>query len=94
MPESKKSPQPPPPKSSGEHPAVKSYRAKMESIVDGETTSNLADLDAALEQFLKESSEPPPDTLPEGIPPVCEVYPLSSAMCALGTKGCARRHEE
>lgn len=91
MPDEKK---PVPSRPSGESPAVKTYRAKMESIADGETAASLADLDASLEQFLKDSSEPPPDTLPEGIPPVCEVDPASAAMCVLGTRGCTRLHEE
>lgn len=85
---------PVPSRPSGESPAVQNYRAKMESIADGATTASLAELDSALEQFLKDSSDPPPDTLPEGTPPVCEVDCYSSAACALGTKGCTRSHEE
>lgn len=90
---SEKKPPPPASKPSGEHPAVKSFRAKMESISDGETASTLAGLDASLEKYLKDTNDPPA-TLREPIPPVCVIVATVTVVCALGTNGCDRDHEE
>lgn len=70
---------PPPPRSvpprrnkgSGEHEAVQSYRAKLDSIVDG-AGEDLAELDRKLQEYLDSDAPPPPEGAPKkpkGTPP-------------------------
>ncbi len=93
MPDEKKLTKPAPPLKgrSGEHPAVKQMRAKMESISDeeGMTAGALLDLDAKLGKFLEESrsSHPPAVQTP------CETEPARTAVCSRGTLGCNVAHE-
>jgi hypothetical protein len=55
-----KPPPPHPPRTkSGQHPAVGKYRDKLDSIVDGEA-EELDVLNRRLEDFIKESTMPPP----------------------------------
>lgn len=44
---------------SGQHPAVGEYRNKLESIVDNQA-EDIDALNRALEEYVKESSTPPP----------------------------------
>jgi len=48
-----KTPKPPRSGRSGEHPAVRAYRAKLESIAEG-AAAPLGELDRALRQFLED----------------------------------------
>lgn len=64
---SSKPPTPPPPRTkSGEHPSVKAYRAKLESIAEhegrrlDEALEGLDKLDADLKAYL-DSTPPPPE---------------------------------
>lgn len=93
--EKKPSPFPPEVKrsSSGEHPAVKSFRQKMESISDeeGGTAGAVLDLDKALESYLQECrSTPPPEAVPVSAP--CLITGSLDQACVLGTKGCEVKH--
>lgn len=53
-------------KPSGEHPAVQTYRKKLESIADNPAPSQL---DQELTEYLKQVKTPIPPPLGEGLPP-------------------------
>lgn len=86
VPTPKPSPVPPEKRTrSGEHEAVRSYRAKMESISDedGGTQGAILNLDKALEEYLQEARSLPPPAL-EG-PPTPRVRVVSEPECEHGT---------
>lgn len=51
------------PASSGEHPAVRAYRAKLESVDEGASAAT-SELDRALQEFLTALKTPVPKTGP------------------------------